>query len=202
MDLMPDSHSQSGQESMVLSRLEYKKFGTYLEIGAWDGVDLSNTYLLESAYSWDGLAIDIESKYVKRYNKKRINPCIKANALTLDYGKLLTEADFPEVIDYLQLDIEPAINTFNCLTKIPFYKFKFRIITFEHDLYASKDNQFYKDSAHIFLQQKGYLRIASNVMNQGNPFEDWYVHPAYVSANAATLLAENVEFTEHFYSGK
>jgi hypothetical protein len=84
MKLIPESHSQSGQESMVLSLLEYKKFGTYLEIGAWDGIDLSNTYLLESEYSWNGLAIDIKRKFVKRYNKVRVNPCIKAKALTLN----------------------------------------------------------------------------------------------------------------------
>jgi hypothetical protein len=200
MKLIPGSNSQSGQESMVLSLLEYKKFGTYLEIGAWDGIDLSNTYLLESMYSWSGLAIDIESKFVKRYNKLRSNPCIKANALTIDYEKLMDETGFPEVIDYLQLDIEPAVNTFNCLLRIPFDKYNFRIITYEHDLYASKDNQVYKDSAYMFLQEKGYLRIASNVMNQGNPFEDWYVNPEYVNPGAVVNLAGDVEFTSHFYS--
>lgn len=200
MKLLSHSHSQSGQESMVLSRLEYKKFGTYLEIGAWDGIDLSNTYLLESEYSWNGLAIDIERKYVNRYKKLRVNPCIKANALTIDYEKIMANAGFPEVIDYLQVDIEPAVNTFNCLIRLPFEKYKFRIITFEHDLYASEDNLVYKDSAYEFLRQKGYIRIASNVMNQGSPFEDWYVHPNYVNPDAVVQLADNVEFIAHFDS--
>lgn len=58
----------------------------------------------------------------------RANPCIKANALTVNYEKLWSDAGFPEVIDYLQLAIEPAINTYSCLLTIPFDKHKFGLL--------------------------------------------------------------------------
>jgi hypothetical protein len=198
MKMFQESHSQSGQESMVLSLLDEARGGSYLEIGAWDGIDLSNTYLLEKEYGWKGVALDIERKYVKRYKKTRSNPCIHANALETDYVNLLEKFQFPEIIDYLQLDIEPAHNTYACLLRIPFDKYKFKIITYEHDLYASEGNQIYKDQAYELLTQIGYSRIASNVQNLGNPFEDWYVLREYFSDEKLKTLKSDCEFSEHF----
>lgn len=198
MKLFPGSHSQSGQESLVLSLLNEAKGGTYLEIGAWDGIDLSNTYLLENEYNWKGVALDIERKYVKRYRKTRKNPCVLANALEIDYKELLNKHEFPNIIDYLQLDIEPAENTYACLLKIPFDAYKFKIITFEHDLYASASNQIYKDRAHELLTNLGYVRIASNVQNLGNPFEDWYILPEFINMPEIEILKSDSEFSEHF----
>jgi hypothetical protein len=200
MKLLKKSHSQSGQESFVLNMLEYKKNGTYLEVGAWDGVDLSNTYLLESEYGWSGLAIDINKDYVDRYNKKRENICLHADALATNYEELLNKHNFPEVIDYLQLDIEPAENTFKCLRNIPFDSFKFRTITFEHDLYYSSSNLVFKNLAFEFLTAHGYQRIADNVQNQGNPYEDWYVHPDLVSSSRNLNFEPDVDFINHFES--
>lgn len=198
MKLYKNSHSQSGQESMVLSVLKEMKQGFYVEIGAWDGVDLSNTFLLETEYQWKGIALDIEKKYVKRYNRKRKNKCIQANALETNYSELFKFYDFPNVIDYLQLDIEPAVNTFNCLQAIPLDSYKFKVITYEHDLYATPANSEYKEKAFEIFSKYGYRRIASDVCNQGNPFEDWYVHPEFVNLSEISQLKDNTEFSKHF----
>jgi hypothetical protein len=123
-----------------------------------------------------------------------------ANALRTDYKELFLSYNFPNVIDYLQLDIEPAVNTFNCLLTIPFDSYKFKVITYEHDLYANPANIEYKDKSFELLSKYGYRRIASNVCNQGNPFEDWYVHPEFVDLSEAPQLADNTEFSEHFTS--
>ena len=49
------SKSQICQDWFVLESLNYKKNGYFVEIGAASGVELSNTFLLEKKYEWDGI---------------------------------------------------------------------------------------------------------------------------------------------------
>ena len=52
------SYSQLGQDKDVLQFYKYKKNGYFVEIGAYDGVEISNTYLLETKYSWKGICVE------------------------------------------------------------------------------------------------------------------------------------------------
>ncbi len=45
------SYSQLGQDLEVLKFYNEKKDGFFIEIGASDGIELSNTYLLEKMYN-------------------------------------------------------------------------------------------------------------------------------------------------------
>ena len=47
--------SQIGQDSFVLYSLNWKRDGYFVEFGATNGVDLSNTYLLEKDFGWNGI---------------------------------------------------------------------------------------------------------------------------------------------------
>jgi FkbM family methyltransferase len=49
------SKSQIRQDLFVLSELDFKKNGYFVEFGATNGVDLSNTYLLEKEFHWEGI---------------------------------------------------------------------------------------------------------------------------------------------------
>lgn len=49
------SHSQLGQEILALSYLGWKENGFFVEFGACDGVEHSNTSLLESQFNWSGI---------------------------------------------------------------------------------------------------------------------------------------------------
>ena len=40
--------------------------GTFVEIGAFDGVNLSNTYMLERCYDWRGLLIEANPENFRR----------------------------------------------------------------------------------------------------------------------------------------
>lgn len=49
------SKSQLGQDLFVLSELAFKRNGFFVEFGATNGIELSNTYLLESKFGWNGI---------------------------------------------------------------------------------------------------------------------------------------------------
>lgn len=114
-----NSQSQCFQESWVLNVLQEKRNGTYIEIGGSDGYIISNTSLLEQHYNWTEFALEIDSKRTRKYNRSRRNICINADATTFDYKKYLVYNNFPEVIDYLQVDIEPAFQPLNALLRSP-----------------------------------------------------------------------------------
>ena len=52
------SYSQLAQDLHVLRHYRNKTHGYFVEVGASDGIALSNTYLLERNYSWTGLCVE------------------------------------------------------------------------------------------------------------------------------------------------
>jgi FkbM family methyltransferase len=50
-----DSKAQLFQDLYVLSELEFKRNGFFVEFGATNGVTLSNTFLLEKQFGWTGI---------------------------------------------------------------------------------------------------------------------------------------------------
>lgn len=180
MKVFKDSKSQAGQESFVLSMLNEKHGGYYVEVGGYHPFDLSNTYLLESQFGWHGVALEIDPHRAEFYNQNRRNPCIAADALTFDFESYFNENGFPRQIDYLQLDIEPPQNTLACLLSMPM-TYRYSVITFEHDLYSS--DPIYQQQACEFLEQNGYLLKQKNMfVEPGYPFEDWYIDPNVVDS--------------------
>jgi FkbM family methyltransferase len=56
VDIMEgSSKAQLKQDIFVLSELDCKTGGYFVEFGATNGVDLSNTYLLETKFGWTGI---------------------------------------------------------------------------------------------------------------------------------------------------
>ena len=72
-----DSESQLFQDLFVLNELNYKKNGFFVEIGAADGKYLSNTYMLEKKFSWDGLVVEPAKVWESELNKHR--KCLISN---------------------------------------------------------------------------------------------------------------------------
>ncbi len=50
--------SQYGQDKWALETCNYKKEGFFVDIGAWDGELISNTYPLEKYFKWSGICIE------------------------------------------------------------------------------------------------------------------------------------------------
>lgn len=183
MHLEMNSTSQAGQESFVISATGSKRNGVFVEVGAWHGIEDSNTLILERKYGWRGIALDVIPKFAKRYNRVRDSPCLVADATTADFTQIFSKHGIPNSVDYLQLDIDPGMGTLGALMRIPFHTHRFSVITFEHDLYRATENSYVKNWSDHFLRDQGYVRVVSNVCINGNPFEDWWVDPASVSSS-------------------
>ena len=50
--------SQIGQDKWVYSVIGDKKKGYFIEIGAANGIDLSNTFFFEKTLQWDGICVE------------------------------------------------------------------------------------------------------------------------------------------------
>lgn len=63
--------SQLGQELWVLERTGYKRGGFFVEFGATDGVLLSNTYMLETDFAWDGICAEPNPAFLPQLRANR-----------------------------------------------------------------------------------------------------------------------------------
>jgi FkbM family methyltransferase len=201
------SHSQAFQDMFVLTMLDGKREGTFLEIGASTPFERNNTALLETDFNWKGTSIEIDNKFESAYRELRPNVnFICENALKINYDDLLDKNYQSNIIDYLQLDIEPARNTYECMLKIPFDRYKFAVITYEHDDYIDITKSC-KDKSREFLKSKGYVLVVNDVSVDGiSTFEDWWVHPDLVDENMIKIMRsefnEITNIEEYFYSKK
>lgn len=73
------SHSQVGQDEWVVEVLRKKRHGFFLEIGASDGVELSNTLALERYLGWKGICVEANPELYRKLRKNR--KCNVVNAL-------------------------------------------------------------------------------------------------------------------------
>ena len=196
MQIHPDSQSQANQESFVLAMTKNKKFGHYVEIGACFPIVNSNTYVLETKFMWTGLSLELQKSKYEYFNLVRKNKCIEADARLFNYRKFFTKIDFPKKFDYLQLDIEPAYNTFLALLKFPLHSYKPFVITFEHDKYVNNKNWVIQILVFYYLSLHGYKRLAKNVCHKSasgsyKEFEDWYIRVKKKDTEAYKLLYDN-----------
>jgi len=190
-----NNYSQSMQDMFVLSMLNGKKKGTYVEIGADKPRVINNSYLLESQYNWKGVSFEIESNKVEYFNTIRKNKCICADATKYDYKFLFDERKYPKQIDYLQVDCDPPQITLECLKNLPLEDYRFSVITFETDLYAG--GQEVQEEQEEILVKLGYQRIVKNVQNEGNPYEDWWIDPFIVPKERwEKFIHSDIEFSK------
>lgn len=187
------NYSQVCQDLFVLSMLNGKKNGTYLEVGSGEAFHLNNTVLLEKVFGWKGKGIEWNSELAKSHKEKRTNEVLCTDALTINYDDLLSSITDTGIVDYLQLDCEPSEVTYQIMTMIPFDKFKFRVITYEHDHYIDITQSF-REKSRAFLQSKGYLLVVNDVAPLDPcSFEDWWVHPDLVDKEILAKMLSNTD---------
>lgn len=207
LKLLDRSKSQLRQDLFVLSQLNFKTNGFFVEFGATNGVDLSNTFLLEKEFGWSGILAEPAKKWHKHLRKNR-SAFLDFDCVWRDSGSILSfnEAEVPELstlkefssldsqgalrknsrnymvktisledlltkhsapskIDYLSIDTEGS--EYEILKNFDFTKYKFSIITCEHN-YTNNRNRIFE-----LLTMHGYVRVHEVC----SKFDDWYIGP-------------------------
>lgn len=86
LDKNVKSFAQIKQDLFVLTMLNYKRDGFFIEVGAGDGVNFSNTYLLEKNFNWSGILIEPNKTFFESCLKSRKSKVL--NKLLLDRGDI------------------------------------------------------------------------------------------------------------------
>ncbi len=121
--LVNKSKSQIFQDLFVLNELDYLENGFFIEIGAANGIDLSNTYLLETEFKWSGIVVEPAKIWKQEIDKNR-NCTVSYDCL---YSKTGLEVNFLETT-------KPEFSSLNINNKS-------RDI---HETYRLKNNKTYK----------------------------------------------------------
>lgn len=212
-------NGQALQDKFVLSMIDHKRNGWFLELGSQHPITSNNTYSLETSYNWRGIMVEYDGSWLDSYKTHRPNSLhVIGDAQTIDYHSLLYSNQMPKCIDYLQIDLDvDNSSTLNTLLKIDeqlLDEYTFATVTFEHDFYSSEsDTDIWattrRRSREVFAR-RGYvlmfpdIRLPSNTSYRGKDcgaFEDWYVHPALVRSElidkyktSDSLLFEDLRF--------
>jgi len=183
---------------------KYKKNGIFLDIGAHDGININNTYILEKNLGWKGICIEPDPFHFSLLDQNR--DCYKENVAITNYtgtinftpcsphgygGEVTTNSginipcttiesvlkkyNIPKTIDYMSIDIEG--HELIALEKFPFDTHICLAITIEHNLYLHGPAQKLKIQEVLF--SNGYTLIVDNVQSDGLAFEDWYTHKSF-----------------------
>jgi FkbM family methyltransferase len=198
------SRSQFMQDLFALSMLGEKRNGYFVEFGAWDGVTLSNSYMLETEFGWTGIVAEPSRRFASKLSESRrcaidtrcvwsssgeklifaevtnlvenstleqfvnIDSCDRSDAIkytieTVSLNDLLEQHGAPTEIDYLSIDTEGS--EFEILKACNFNRWRFRVITVEHNYVLAKRNAIYD-----LLTANGYTRLSTELAQ----CDDWY----------------------------
>ena len=167
-DLIDENCSHAWQDIMILTLLNGKTNGTYLEIGAGRPCYINNTFLLEYLFDWRGTSIDIND-YSKSWQARPNSDFICADALNIDYPDFLQKKYLNKQIDYLQIDIDKSPDVTNkLLSSILSAGYRYSIITFETNswgLYKNSSEFLYLKKSRELLSKNGYKLLFSDILH-------------------------------------
>ena len=86
-DIVTKSNSQASQDIFVLSCLNGKRNGTFLDLGSNDAQLINNTYILETLFDWTGISIDIDSNHINSYSSRK-TPFLNLDCTKLDFDEI------------------------------------------------------------------------------------------------------------------
>jgi FkbM family methyltransferase len=186
---------QAGQDAWVHSLITDGP-GMFIDVGAYDGIEHSNTYALETEHDWGGICIEPQPiAFEMLRNNRPGSICRHAAAGAIDGtcrilgDRTVTDAgtvvplsrldtiiagatgDTCTMIDYLSIDVEG--DELEVLAGMDFDRWHVRLITIEHNLY--RDGPTHKDAIHRYLTGRGFERAVEDVVAPGyGKYEDWY----------------------------
>ena len=191
-----NSYSQIFQDLLVLYLLKQKKNGSFIEIGVGNGIDLSNTYLLEKKYNWTGILCEPDIRNFKNIKEFRSSKLIeslidkkcddqvefylnkdpyssssrnsKSNIKKI-YSNSVCLNHLFERNDLREVDyisIDTEGNEYEILKNFNFKKYQVKIFTVEHNFDAEK-----REKINDLLTSNGY----KNIYRYLSYMDDWYI---------------------------
>jgi FkbM family methyltransferase len=200
-------YSQANQDRWVYEVLSHKTNGFYVDIGAYDGIQTSNTYIFEKYLDWKGICIEPNAtayqNLITNRNSKNIMCALSdydgfcnflgdkiidknnANTPCFTLETILTENSAPKQIDYISIDVEG--HEYDILKNFDFGKWNIKLMTIEHNLYI--EGSIYKDKIYELMTQNNFIRIVEDVVClDSNPayfnkiYEDWYISSEFYNS--------------------
>jgi FkbM family methyltransferase len=191
------SYSQAGQDLWVIETLKGKRGGYFVDCGAHDGEQFSNSAMLEREYGWTGICVEAAKTGYEKCAKVRTCRCVRAavwskremvpirddnmfGGVDPVYGEpvqgmtlvdILDEAKAPGAMDYLSLDIEGC--ELDAVKSLVGSRYRFLTMTVEHNSYIV--GNLYRDQIRSVLLGNGYRLDRGDVASDGCIFEDWFV---------------------------
>lgn len=190
------SKSQVFQDLFAIYFSKFKKKGYFIEIGAGNGFDLSNTYLLEKKYKWKGIICEPNRRnqaLIKRIRKVYLEkkPLTKVGQKKIvffenkdPYQSSIRKNEDTEnqyhtkTISLNQLlrnkrnvidyiSIDTEGNEFEIIKKFNFKKFRVKLISIEHNFNTRKRKKIFN-----LLKKNKFERIFENI----SYMDDWYIN--------------------------
>lgn len=100
-------HSQIGQDKIIDKFFNYKENGTFIDVGANDGILLSNTYFFEKIRNWKGICIEPRIKEYEKLKQNRNCECYNVAISNYDgIGDFYDITGYPEMLSGLVQNYE------------------------------------------------------------------------------------------------
>lgn len=208
-------YSQANQDRWIYNILSHKKNGFYVDIGAYDGIQTSNTYIFEKYLNWEGICIEPNTNayenLVKNRNSKNIMCAlsdyngfcnflgdkiidkINQNTPCFTLETILTDNLAPREIDYISIDVEG--HEYDVLKNFDFKKWNIKLMTIEHNFYVH--GSIYKDKLYDLMTKNNFIRIVEDVVClDSNPeyfnkiYEDWYINSEFYNSLTEEMKLE------------
>lgn len=174
------NNSQIGQDAWVIEQLKGKRNGFFVDIGAYDGIALSNTYRLEKEFDWSGVCVEANGDAFSKLAENRLclsypyacwshsnvlinfhqhpdamlSGIVNYSSSSVVETKSLTDicdmAYAPEQIDYISLDVEGCED--EILSTFDMQKYKVKCWTVEHNYRRESVDWLFN-----FFNDRGYL---------------------------------------------
>jgi hypothetical protein len=192
----PNCHSGSRLDEFVARLFNFKRSGTYVDIGSAHAMHHNNSYFLDVHLDWDGICVEMDPSWNETYQCRKHCQHINGDATKVDYKQVFTDKGLPSSIDYLSLDVD--VLDLEVIKMLP-TDYRFKVIGIEHDAYLHGD--LYRAPQREFLLGAGYSLVCSDVLvrnaNFENcPFEDWYLDPACFGGDIINKLTCNGSYPE------
>jgi hypothetical protein len=170
--------SELGQDEVIDKLLKRKTSGTFVDIGACYYQKFNNSFFFETDRGFRGLAVEMNKNYTDGWREHRPNTILVVDDATkVDYQKILDENNFPKVIDFLSVDIDPNTATFKALCKVMNTSYRFNTIAFETDYGRGPPKPGnVRDLSRDFLTPLGYILVKEIYTHGDFHVDDIWVH--------------------------